>query len=77
MNKTRKQKIREAIRHIDCGTTILTGVLDQENDTMNNWPENLQNTDRYEQCEDAVDGLETATSMLHDVIPYLEDIVMS
>lgn len=77
MNKTRKQRIKEAMRYIDCSTAILTDVLDQENDTMNNWPENLQNTDRYEKCEDAVDGLETATSMLSEVIPCLEDIVMS
>lgn len=76
MNKARKQKIKEAIRYIDQGTVILVDVLDQETDTMNNWPENLQGTSRYEQCEDAVDGLETATSMLRDAIPYLEDIVM-
>ena len=43
---------------------------------MNNWPENLQSTDRYEKCEDAVDGLETATSLLRDALPYLEDIIM-
>nr|DAG62569.1 MAG TPA: hypothetical protein [Caudoviricetes sp.] len=76
MNKARKQKIREAIKHIDCGTNILTDVLDQETDIMNNWPENLQSTDRYEKCEDAVDGLETATSLLRDALPYLEDIIM-
>ena len=75
MNRARKHKIKEAIKHIDCGASLLTTVLDQESDVMDNWPENLQSTERYIQCEDAVDGLETALSNIHEALPYLEDII--
>lgn len=75
MNKKRKEIVRQVWQELNHGATVLEQVLDQETDTMTNWPENLQNTDRYFQCEDAVDDLENASSLLKEALPYLESVV--
>lgn len=75
MNKRRREMIRSVVQNLHQQTNVLELVLDQESDIMSNWPENLQNTEKYIQCEDSVDGLETATSLITEAIPYLEGIV--
>lgn len=75
MNKKRKEIVRQVWQELNHGATVLEQVLDQETDAMTNWPENLQNTDRYFRCEDAVDDLESASSLLREALPYLESVV--
>lgn len=75
VNKQRREMIRNVVQSLHRQTNVLELVLDQESEIMSNWPENLQNTERYIQCEDSVDGLETATSLITEAIPYLEGIV--
>lgn len=75
MNKQRREMVQEVVKHLRRQSMVLDRVLDQESDVMQNWPENLQTTDKYFQCEDAVDNLETATSLIREAIPYLEGIV--
>ena len=75
MNKKRKEIVRQVWQELNHGATVLEQVLDQETDVMTNWPENLQNTDRYFQCEDAVEDLESASYLLREALPYLESVV--
>ena len=39
---------------------IVDSVCDKEQDCLDNYPENLQGTERYERMEDAVDNLNDA-----------------
>lgn len=75
MNKKRREIIRTAVETISQSTSMIEGVLDQEVDALDNWPENLQNTERYIRSEDAVDNLESATSLLKEALPYLEEVI--
>ena len=54
MDRTRRQKLREAIDHLKSASVIVDTVCDAETDCMDNVPENLQYSDRYEKMEQAV-----------------------
>jgi hypothetical protein len=53
-------------------TYIIESVCDKEEDCMDNYPENLQNTDRFEKMETAVDSLNEALEKLDDAKEFIE-----
>ena len=61
MNKTRRNRISKAIDE-------LRSILNEEQDVYDNIPENLLDTDRASESEEAINVLE-------DVIDQLEDII--
>ena len=48
------------------------GVCDKEQDAMDNCPENLQSTDRFEAMENAVENLNDAVEKLEDAKSNIE-----
>lgn len=80
MNKQRRQRLAEAdalLKKAYAATAdakaslkqayvIVDTALDQEQDCLDNMPENLQYSDRYEKMEAAVDNLENALSHIED-----------
>ena len=48
-------------------------VLDEERDCLDNMPENLQCSDRYEAIEKAVDSLEEAVSDIESAAEKIEE----
>lgn len=67
LNNTRRRQIRAAIKElqkdkpdIDVARSILEDVLDEEEDARDNTPESLQESDRYQVCEESCDLLEQA-----------------
>lgn len=67
LNNTRRQRIRAAIKElqkdkpdIDVARSILEDVLSEEEDARDNTPESLQESDRYQVCEESCDLLEQA-----------------
>lgn len=65
MNNMRRQQIRVAIKElqkdkpdVDAARSILEDVLSEEEDARDNIPESLQESDRYQVCEDSCDLLE-------------------
>lgn len=71
MNNKRRQSIRNVIQHLH-GKTIdwewvedeLQDLLDEETDSMENTPENLMDTERYEIMEESCGYLEDAISTI-------------
>lgn len=53
-------------------TTVVEAVCDKEQDCMDNCPENLQGSERYERMEDAVDNLNDALERLEEAKEYIE-----
>lgn len=66
MNNERRGSLKEAIRLLSRASTIVDTVCDKEQDCMDNYPENLQSTDRFERMEDAVDSLNEALEKLDE-----------
>lgn len=89
MNKTRRQaidKIKERIEKELPSDTInsiledIEALRDEEQESLDNMPENLQGSERYETSEAAVDSLDEAYSALEELndniqnaLDYLED----
>ncbi len=71
MDRTRRQKLREAIDHLKSASVIVDTVCDAETDCMDNVPENLQYSDRYEKMEQAVDGLNDALELIDNAMEYI------
>ena len=64
MNDRRRKRLSEASALLSRASNIISDVLDEEQDCLDNMPENLQYSDRYESMEAAVDRLNDALSEL-------------
>lgn len=66
MDKRRRERLRDALRSVEAIVAILQGVCDKEENCMDNYPENLQGTEKYEKMEDAVEHLNDAIDKLEE-----------
>ena len=64
-----------AVELLGRAASIIDMVCDQENDAMDNYPDNLQGTDRYESMEDAVDNLNEASDKIEEAREYIEQVI--
>lgn len=64
MNNKRRTQLERALSILSNASSILEDVLDAEQDSMDNYPENLQSTDRFERMEQAVDSLGEALDLI-------------
>lgn len=73
MNNSRRRRLRLAIEklrkdkpEIETARNILEDILSEEEDARDNIPESLQDSDRYQVCEESCDLLEQAIDVLGD-----------
>ena len=71
MNKERRKRITDAIKRIE---SLVQDILDDEIDAYDNIPENLQESDRAIESEEAQENLEAAIDALEEAISCLEEI---
>ncbi len=67
MNNARREKLRKALAMISEISSIIDQVCDEEQECLENFPENLQGTDRYDAIENAADSLTEAVEKLGEV----------
>lgn len=72
MNDKRRTKIRRAISYLEIASSIAQRALDEEQDAMDNFPENLQASYAYESMEEAVSYIEDAIDGMNEVSGNLE-----
>ena len=60
MNEKRRGQLRNALTMMTNAASIIDAVCDKEQDCLDNFPENLQSTERFERMEDAVDKIDEA-----------------
>ncbi len=60
MNKQKRIKLREADSLLTMARNLISSVKDREQDDLDNYPENLQYSERYAAMENAIDELEDA-----------------
>jgi hypothetical protein len=75
MDDKRRERLREALRMLTSAEQIVDAVCDKEQDCMDNYPENLQGTERYEQMEEAVDSLNDALEKIDDAKSSIESAI--
>lgn len=73
MNNDRRKEINKVVALLQEALSILEMARDEEGDTFNNMPENLQNSERGQKAEEAYGQLEDACSSLEDVISNCEN----
>lgn len=73
MNKQRRARIQEVVDQIGAMCQELEGLRDEEQDYMDNMPENLQGSEKYEMAEEAVSNLDSAIDHLTEAIDYANE----
>ena len=73
MNDKRRKKLRQAAAFLRSAGEIVAAVLDEEQDSLDNIPDGLSETDRYASMEDAIDALEKAGEHIDSAIDDLEE----
>ena len=65
MNDMKRRALTNAKSALNNASAVIASVIDSENDSIDNIPENLQSSDRFARMERAV-------SLLEDAIDYLD-----
>jgi poly-gamma-glutamate capsule biosynthesis protein CapA/YwtB (metallophosphatase superfamily) len=72
MNNDRRKEINKAIGLLQEALSILEVARDEEGDTFNNMPENLQSSERGQKTEEAYGQLESACCVIEEAISECE-----
>lgn len=82
MNKRRRQsisklrdKLTELCTHLDTVKDELSDILDEENESRDNMPESLEESQRYYDSEEASEILEANIDELIDIQEQLNDVI--
>lgn len=71
MNREKRKILREATAHLDRAYSLIEDVKDREADDRDNLPENMQDGDRFQMMDDAVDAMEDAMCCVRDAKEYV------
>ena len=72
MNNSRRTLLSKATDFIEKTIEIVEEVRDEGQGSLDNIPENLQNTERYETMEQAVKSLENALDSLNEAVDEID-----
>ncbi len=75
MDDKRRGRLRDALRMLTNAATIVETVCDKEQDCVDNYPENLQSTERFEHMEAAVDSLNDALEKIDDAKGHIQSAI--
>lgn len=75
MNNERRDRLRGAVRKLSDVQSIVETVCDKEEDCLDNYPENLQGTERFERAEEAVDSLNDALEKLEEAKEHIQNAI--
>lgn len=75
MDNKKRGRLRDAIKLLDGASAIVSEVCDKEEDCLDNYPENLQGTERFEHMENAVDNLNEALESIDEAKTQIETAI--
>lgn len=73
MNNQKREKLKLARGFLSKASDIVSSVLDDEQDCLDNMPDNLQYSDRYERMEAAISKLEDGLNNIEAAEECLEE----
>lgn len=74
MNKARRERVRSAIAALETVKETINDILMEEEMMLDNIPENLQGSQRYEDMESAIDYMNDAVLEIESAIDNLEEV---
>lgn len=75
MNKQRRKEIEKVVSQLEDIQADIDALRDEEEEAYDNLPESLQDSERGEAMQEAIDQLEEASSSVGDAIDYLNELV--
>lgn len=75
MNKQRRKALDTLYRKIEELRQEVEEVMDEEQDSYDNLPENLQGSERGEAMYEAIDNLDSACRSLDEAMDYILEAV--
>ncbi len=72
MNDKRRDILRCALNLLENASGLVDRILDEEQDSLDNTPENLMEGDRYQKREAAVERLEEAVEQIEEAKNSIE-----
>lgn len=73
MNKERRNRINKVIEQLEVLKDEIADIGMEEEEAYDNLPEGIQESDRGEAMQEAVDNLEIAGDTFDDIIEYLNE----
>lgn len=73
MNKDKRRTLSSIQSRIDEIKQEVNLVLSQEQSCLDNMPESLEGTERYERFENSVENLEDTIESLKDAIKFIDE----
>lgn len=75
MNAKQRREIEKLVESLDEIKCAIEEMQETEQDKLDNMPESLQESERGDAMQAAIDNLESASSSLEEAIDYLNEIV--
>lgn len=75
MNRQRRDKLKNAAKLIGEASMIIDSVCSEEEDSMDNYPENLQGTETYERMEGSVDIMNDLMDDLDHAVEKIMSVI--
>lgn len=75
MNKKRRELLQSAKPFLIQAASIIEQAAEQESDCLDNIPESLQDTDKYEKMEKAVENLEAALEHIESARDCIDEAI--
>lgn len=75
MNEKRRNKLRQVITLLNNAISVAESVRDEEQDSIDNTPENLQGGEAFERKEQAVAGIEMAIDYLNKATEEFDETI--
>lgn len=73
MNKERRKRVNEIIQGIEELKAEVEGILDEETEYRDNIPENMQQSERYENADTNCYNLQYAIDNIEEAVSNLEE----
>ncbi len=73
MNKNRRAKLFEALGYLRAAERIVEDALEEEEDCLNNLPDGISDSERYEKMESAAGSLSSAADSIGEAIESIEE----
>lgn len=73
MNNTRRDKLKKAVALLDDAEEIISGAQEEEQECLDNLPESLEGSERYEKMESAISMLEEAIENITNARDNLDE----
>jgi predicted nuclease with TOPRIM domain len=75
MNKQNRRDLQGYVDSLEEIKSCLETMQEDETEKLDNMPEGLQDSERGDAMQEAIDNLESAASSLEEAIDYLNEII--